>query len=175
MNNKRGFTLVELITSFALAAIVLVFVFNVVVILKNDYVGKSLRTNLMIKQSLLSQKINEDLKDNNVIGIKTCDNVDKCYEFTFVDNKTKRLSISSDGKIIKYGKFKYSLSSTSYTEKISVKIIKENVSDISLNDSLLIIDLPIYNSRFSGINFGINCIYQFNSNINGLSIVSDGN
>lgn len=174
MSNKKGFTLVELITSFALAAIVLVFVFNVVVILKNDYVGKSLRTNLMIKQSLLSQKINEDLKDNNVIGVRTCDSEDKCYEFTFVDNKTKKLLISNNGKIIKYGNFTYNLIGTSYTEKIGVEIIKGNVDNTTINDSFLIIKLPVYNSKFNDLDFGINCIYQFNSNINDLSIVAAG-
>lgn len=168
---KRGFTLVELITSFALASVIMIFIFNIVVLLKNNYIGKSIRTNLTLKQSQLSQKLNEDFKGNNVVGIRTCDSEDKCYEFAFANNVTKRLTISSDGKTIKYGDFVYNLANSSYTGTINVEIKRNEVDNNTINDSILSINLSIYDNKYKDVDFGINLAYQFNSNINDLSIV----
>ena len=167
--NKKGFTLVELITSFALASVIMIFVFNIVVILKQNYISKSVRTDLMIKQALLSQKINEDFTNNNVKEVATCDNVKKCYEFTFLDDTKKKLTISADDKTITYGDYSYQLTNASYATKINVSVSKSNVTDITLNDSILIVDMPIYNKKYTDTNFGIKVIYQFNSRVSGIS------
>ena len=163
--NKKGFTLVELITSFALASVIMIFIFNIVVLLKNNYISKSVRTDLMIKQSLLSQKINEDFKNNNVKNIATCDSVKKCYEITFADDSTKKLTISSDDKVITYGDYVYELTSASYANKINVSVKTINIEDVTLSNSVLVINIPIYNKKYTDTNFGINIVYQFNSNI----------
>lgn len=166
---KNGFTLVELITSFALASVIMIFIFNIVVILKQNYISKSVRTDLMIKQSLLSQKINEDFTNNNVKDIATCDTIKKCYEFTFLDNSKKKLTISSDDKTITYGDYSYVLTNSSYATKINVNINKVNVDNNTLNDSILVIDMPIYNKKYANNNFGIKVIYQYNSHVTSIS------
>lgn len=167
--NKKGFTLVELITSFALASVIMIFIFNIVVILKQNYISKSVRTDLMIKQALLSQKINEDFTNNNIKEVATCDSVKKCYEITFSDNSKKKLTVSSDDKTITYGDYSYALTNSSYATKINVSVEKDNVTDITLNDSILIIDVPIYNKKYANVNFGVKVIYQFNSRVSSIS------
>ena len=166
--NKKGFTLVELITSFALASVIMIFIFNIVVLLKNNYISKSVRTDLMIKQSLLSQKLNEDFTNNNIKNIVTCDSVKKCYEITLADDTTKRLTISEDDKTITYGDYVYELTQSSYTNKINVNIKTTTLTDLTLNDSLLVIDIPIYNKKYTDTNFGVKVIYQFNSNVSSI-------
>ena len=167
--NKKGFTLVELITSFALASVIMIFIFNIVVILKQNYISKSVRTDLMIKQSLLSQKMNEDFTNNNIKNIATCDSVKKCYDITFADESVKRLTISADNSLITYGDYSYQLTNSSYANKINVSVTKSTVTDITLNDSILVVDMPIYNKKYADTNFGIKVVYQFNSRVSSIS------
>ncbi len=170
---KNGFTLVELITSFALASVIMIFIFNIVVILKQNYISKSVRTDLMIKQALLSQKINEDFTNNNIKDVITCDNVKKCYEITFADDTKKKLTISADDKTITYGNdtdsYAYQLTNSSYATKINVSVKNVAVDDNTLSDSILVIDVPIYNKKYNNDNFGVKIIYQFNSHISSIS------
>ncbi|MBR3523123.1 MAG: prepilin-type N-terminal cleavage/methylation domain-containing protein [Bacilli bacterium] len=165
MKNNKGFTLVELITSFALASVIMIFIFNIVVILKNNYISKSVRTDLLIKQSLLSQKMNEDFTNNNVKDVVTCDSDKKCYEFTFADDTVKQLKISADDKTITYGDYTYELTNSSYASKINVSAKSITLDDVTLNDSLLVIDIPILNKKYTDTNFGVKVVYQYNSHI----------
>ena len=165
MKNNKGFTLVELITSFALASVIMIFIFNIVVILKNNYISKSVRTDLLIKQSLLSQKMNEDFTNNNVKDVVTCDSDKKCYEFTFADDTVKQLKISADDKTITYGDYTYELTNSSYTSKINVSAKSITLDDVTLNDSILVIDIPILNKKYTDTNFGVKVVYQYNSHI----------
>ena len=43
---KRGFTLVELITTFALTAVIIVLLLNVVIIIRNLYTSSNVKTQL---------------------------------------------------------------------------------------------------------------------------------
>ena len=169
-NNNKGFTLVELITSFALASVIMIFIFNIVVILKNNYISKSVRTDLLIKQSLLSQKMNEDFTNNNVKDVVTCDSDKKCYEFTFADDTVKQLKISADDKTITYGDYTYELANSSYTSKINVSTKSITLDDVTINDSLLVIDIPILNKKYTDTNFGVKVVYQYNSHLVDLDV-----
>lgn len=168
MKNERGFTIVELLTSFALASVVMVFLFTVVMILKNNFVSKSVRTDLVIKQSLLSKKINTDFKNNNVIAFKSCGS--KCYEFTFLDGTNKKLEVSTAGDLIKYGDYTYELNNSSYVGKINTDIKYYTVNKNNISDAILTMDIPIYNKKYPNINFGVKIIYQFNSKVYNISI-----
>lgn len=168
---KNGFTIIELITSFALASVIMIFIFNIVMILKDNYISKSMKTDLIIKQSLLSQKINEDFVSNNIVSIATCTETSKnCYDIKFEDNTSKRLTITNNGNTIKYGDYTYTLNNNSYTDKVNAYIEYIDVADKSLNNSFLVIEIPILNKKFPKDNFGIKVIYQFNSNIYNISI-----
>ena len=114
LKNNSGFTIIELITSFSLTMVVLIFLFNIVVILKETYVDNSVKSELIINQSLLSTALNEDLY-NGATSFKkvNCGSEDICYNVEFSDSSTKRLSISTKNKKVKYGDIEVSTSRTS--------------------------------------------------------------
>lgn len=58
--NESGFTVVELLTSFALATIVMIFLFNILLAVKKDYMTKKLETDFSIQYALLSDALNSD-------------------------------------------------------------------------------------------------------------------
>lgn len=166
--NKNGFTLIELITTFTLASIIMVFLFSIVMVLKDTYISKHTKTELIIKQSLLSQKINDDFTSNNIVSLKTCGN--KCYDIELSTGQVKRLEISTAGDMIKYDDFTYKLNNSSYVGPLNVEIKYIDITDNKVNNSILILSIPIYNKKFPNENFGIKVVYQFNSEIYNVSI-----
>ncbi len=73
--NNKGFTVVELLASFSLMMVVTIFLFEVVMELKNIYVSSSLETTVKNENALIARAINEQLADgvqvNNYDGT-TC-------------------------------------------------------------------------------------------------------
>lgn len=57
MNNK-GFTVVELIASFALTMVIVVFLFEVLIEIKDVFIETSLKTALQEKMGIISKNIN---------------------------------------------------------------------------------------------------------------------
>lgn len=58
--NESGFTIVELLTSFTLATIVMIFLFNILLVVKKDYMIKKLETDFNVQYALLSDALNKD-------------------------------------------------------------------------------------------------------------------
>jgi len=57
---ERGFTVVELLTSFTLASVVMILLFNILIAVKADYVEDKIETEYNAQQSLLSHALNKD-------------------------------------------------------------------------------------------------------------------
>lgn len=157
MNNK-GMTLVELIMSFALASVIVVLLINVLLILKDVYYNSSLKSELIITQSGLSNQINKKMISNNLLSYNNCG--DNCYDFTFTD-ETLQLNINKETNTITFGKTKYT-----YPPGVTIgdiEITKENYSTYIGNDSLFILRIPVeYNDMEE--DFGINIVYPYKSN-----------
>lgn len=66
--NKKGFTLVELIVSFALISTISIFLFQIVSIISNIYSEKGIKTELILQQSNISNVINKDIYLNEQSG-----------------------------------------------------------------------------------------------------------
>lgn len=160
--NKKGFTLVELITTFALSAVIVTILINVVLVIKNTYSDVNLKTNLLINQGNLSMALNSKITDDNLLSYSDCSANYFCYNFNFTDGTSEILEIKDN--TVKFGKFTYKLDRGS---EISNPIIyKENI-DIniqSVNNSLLVIKIPITNRLFKDKDFGVTIVYQYNSN-----------
>ena len=62
----QGFTVIELLVSFTLTALVMTFLFEVVISLKNLYYKTEVQTELISKQSLISRLINEDFANKKI-------------------------------------------------------------------------------------------------------------
>ena len=67
MNNK-GFTIIELLTSFTLTMIIVVFLFEIVLELKDVYITNSLRVKIMEKNAALATTLNDKLSSITIIG-----------------------------------------------------------------------------------------------------------
>lgn len=90
--NERGFTIVELLTSFALATVVMVFLFNILLIIKKDYMVKKLDIDFSTQQSLLSDALNKDATNCPIEQIFKKDNT---FSIVFQGGKNCPSSIST--------------------------------------------------------------------------------
>ncbi len=67
MNNK-GFTVVELLSSFVLVMIIVVFLFEIVLELRNVYINESVRTEIVNKNAILATALNQKLDSTTDIS-----------------------------------------------------------------------------------------------------------
>ena len=160
MNNK-GMTVIELITSFVLASIVFIILFNVILSLKDVYVDNGLKTKLLIEQANLSRSLNKEINSSKtIISInKSVDEQSLNYTFTYSDGTSKTLIIN-DGEITFDG-FTYELEDNITSKGIDNDYI--SVKPLS-TFNLLIIDIPVESSSVSG-NYGVKVVYRFTDNI----------
>ena len=155
MNNikKNGFTVVELIVSFTLVITICVFLFQLVLLLRNIYNNNDTKTELLNKQATLSNLIYESLNNKNIGEINKCGNT--CIKFIYKDNTSEELSIDRDKKLIKYNNYSTYLPVNSNFGVISFDIISSN------DRKILKIKVSIKNDKFNDKDFGLNIIYQF--------------
>lgn len=152
--NKKGFTTVELIVSFVLVVTIAIFLFQIVIILKNIYVESSFKTEIMIKQSNLSNLIYTSFDD----GINTISCDTNSVTFTYKDDNTKTLSIDKENNLISFGSYTTSLIENTYFQDLSTNIIYSNESMIFK------MIIPIKHDKYND-NFDINIVYPLNSDI----------
>ena len=158
---NRGFTLVELITTFALSAVIIVLLINIIVVIRNIYSKTDLKTELYINQGNLSNLMNKKINKNNLVFYETCTDEEFCYKFVLSNEENLTLSVSDD--TIKFGSLVYKIKEGTKIENPSVT--KEYIPGISdSNDSFLIIRIPIKSDIYPGEDFGINLVYPYNSN-----------
>ena len=124
---KNGFTLVELITTFALTAIIVVLLINVVSIIKNIYSKSSIKTELYINQSNLSNALNSKINDNNLDSYEKCEDETFCYNFSFINGENIKLTVNE--KMIKFGDFVYKLSEKVKVENPSLEVAYVNLTE----------------------------------------------
>ena len=145
--NKKGFTLVELIATFSLAAIVFIVLINILVIIKDIYTSSDTKTQLLINQANLSNAINSKLVNGTLLGYSECTDSDFCYVFTLNDGTSIKL-IVTDTKI-KFGDYVYKLMAN--TKITDTKITNYN--------NFLNIKISITNEVYPGEDYGVNVVY----------------
>ncbi len=74
--NNRGFTVVELLASFTLTMLIVVFLFEIVLELKDVYVNSSLKTQVINKNALVTSALNSRIETKRLESA-TCDNAQK--------------------------------------------------------------------------------------------------
>ena len=160
--NKKGFTLIELITTFALASVIIVILINIVVVMKNIYSKDDLKTKLLINQSSLSHALNSKLNNDLIDSYISCSSTGFCYKFNLVDGSEIELKITEN--IIKFGDYVYKLEDG--VEINNPSITKKTIpsTNIDIDNSFLIIKIPIKSNLYNNEDFGINLIYMYNSN-----------
>lgn len=160
MKNK-GFTLVELITTFALTAVIVILLINIIVVIRNIYSKTNIKTELYINQSNLSNAMNKKIDKDNLDSYEECNDENFCYIFNFIDNESVKLTISDTN--IKFGDYVYKLGSGVTVDNPSVTT--EYISDVESdkNNSFLVIKIPIKHKLYPNTDFGINLVYQYDS------------
>lgn len=115
MKNNRGFTVIELLTSFTLTMVIVVFLFEILIQLKDLYYEAEVKTEVLYNKSMLIEKIRNDLDEKELINVNCGDNT---CDFTFANNTTSSLTINKNENIIIYGdkkiKFPTEINFTNY-------------------------------------------------------------
>lgn len=159
---EKGFTLVELVTTLAIASVLIVLFINIGLVIKNIYNNYDNKTKLLIEQGNLSTAIHSKL-DKNIISYNSCsDGENFCFDFNLGDGSKSRLLVSND--LISFDDFKYKITNDLTVEPTINKqtITGVNTSD---NDSFFNLKISIKSKVYNDEEFGINYIYQYNSNI----------
>ena len=166
--NNRGFTVVELITTFAVASVIALVLFNVVLSIKNMYSMSNIKTNLLINQANLNEQFNSLTLDNEIVSIDFCsdsiDNSTSCYNIKYSNDESYKLIIGK--KVISFNNYVYRLENGSYVDEDNIKIEKWTLESEENNynkDSILNIKIPILSDQYKGKNFGLNYVYLFDS------------
>ena len=181
MNNK-GFTLVELVATFALSSAIIFLLINVVIVIKNIYVNYELKTNLIINQANLSKVLNDKLIDKEMITHSTCSLDTHCHIFYYDDYALKLFMENGTVKVYNYETYDYiNKSPASSDYELSTDTIEYNsniyylyntyiypINNGSIIESLnviedsdfIVINIPITNKLYLDKDFGINLIYR---------------
>lgn len=157
MKNNKGFTLVEMLVSFTLSMILIIILFQLIINLKDLYMSSGIKTELLNRQYLMTNRIYTDLNEKKAIKIENCNNPVVCIEFTFQDGSTKRLEVDETNKTLSYDGYIIKLDNNSYfkTMDISTIISQSNKKIFNAN-------IPIYNDLYKNTDFGINIVYPYN-------------
>ena len=160
--NNRGLTLIELITTFALSAVIIVLLINVVISIRNVYSNTSIKSNLYITQSNLSNALNSKINNKLLDFYSDCNDSTFCYNFTLINGETLKLVVE-DTKIT-VGDTVYKL-----PEKTKVVNPTLNAEYIELKEeysgnNILVLKIPIINELYPNLDFGVNVVYLYNIN-----------
>ncbi|HHW69064.1 MAG TPA: hypothetical protein GX747_01830 [Tenericutes bacterium] len=166
--NKKGFTLVELLSSIVFVSLIAFVLIEIVMSLKNLYDTSGLKTELLNKQGIISNKINSTLLTNSVVLVQRCGN--ECIDFTMSDNSVIKLEIDIKNNIISFGDYKTELNQNSQFGQIRINNILSTFSHPTKFDGILNIKIPIKSNNFEDKDFGINIVYQYNSNYTTINI-----
>ncbi len=70
--NKKGMTLVELITSLVLISLVLIFMLNLLATVQNYSVQNQTKSDLLINQAVIVKAIEKDINELGLVGVSIC-------------------------------------------------------------------------------------------------------
>lgn len=152
---NRGFTVVELMTTFVLISVIATLLIKLTISLKELYISGDMRTVLLTKQGTLTDKIKNDLNNKVLSEIKSCG--DNCITFTY-DTGSKNLKVDKTKKIITYDNYSIKLSDSSSFGDIYI-----NKDDLDIG-SIIKINVSIKNKLLKG-DYGISIVSQINDTI----------
>lgn len=161
MRDNKGFTIIELLSSIVLISIISIVLIEVIVSLRDMYVSSGMKTELLNKQGILSNKINDALITNQVDSITSCG--EDCIKFTYLDSTFEILQIDKPNNMISFGNYKTNLVNNSTFGNIEIQKLVSVFTHPYKNDSILNIKIPIYTSLFKDSNYGLNIVFQYNS------------
>jgi hypothetical protein len=164
--NKKGFTLIELITTFALTSVIIIILINIVIVIKNIYTKNDVKSELLIEQSNLSNLINKKFDVDFLNSYTQCNDSEFCYTFYFVDGTSSKLVVTDN--YIKFDSYVYKFKKGTTSQNPTLQLLDTEALSGSLANGFLVIKIPIKNKLYPNEDFGINIVYQYNFNQIGL-------
>lgn len=160
MNNK-GLTVVELIVSFALTVIVSLFLIEIVLILKDTYISVGVRSVLMNKQAIISNRMNQLFMEKTVMNAERCG--DNCVKFIFDDMLEEIIYVNTKSNMISIGDYANEFPKTAILGNMTATTIHlENIAEGNYN-SILKITIPIEDTLVKNYHFDVEVIYQYDN------------
>ena len=156
--DKKGLSVVELIVSFILCILVFIFIIQIVSSIEELYINLGIKTNLLNKQSLIAEDINNKFYDTKTLLIKKCDT--DCFTFFYKDNTSEKMFIDKESNTFHFGENTYSFQNLGFVDGLTITLTPSSNYD----ESILTVNLNIKNSIFDSGKYVIKAIYQFSSN-----------
>lgn len=157
--NKKGFTTIELITSFTLASIIMLILFNIILIMKDNLSKVNAMTNTLVEKDNLSYNINKRLKEKELTSLTTCEDGDKCFLFTYSDSTSDKLVYSVENKTIIFNNYTFSITDDMNVESPTITEHYDTMSSTKYN-GYFIINIPI---TVDGKDYSIKVNKHFNT------------
>lgn len=119
--NKKGFTVVELLASFTLSMIIIVFLFQIIIELKDIFTTSAVKTDTLSKIDIVTDKI-YDLIDQNNVTVVTCTEGTFCLTISGSDS-TNNVVFDNSSHTVKVGATKTVFSSDITFKNLSFSTI----------------------------------------------------
>lgn len=160
--DQSGFTLIELMISFSLATVVIIYLFNVLLILKNIYVEDGIKTKLLITQSNLVQSMESFVHENTVTGISSCGT--GCVSIDA--SGSHQLTYDADAGTITFDGHAFKVVEGSVIGEMQIKNTKVTgaASNTSRYDSVLEVTIPVTYKTVDG-DFGLHFVFPYNASV----------
>ena len=135
--DRKGFTLIEISVSVALLSVVLLFVINMLTIIRNDEDNIAVDTKLELNKAIISKTINDDILNNDGIKNVTCENELSCSLTLNKDDALRKIYITkgTDNKenalvsVLNYEEIKEGNTNILFTRKTLINILTINVEE----------------------------------------------
>lgn len=169
MKNKKGFTLVELIVSFALITAISLVFFKTILSLQQQQLENIARNNFKSFTIVLNNSIQKDFLNDNIEKIISCG--ENCYDITYTANGIVRLSVDKENGTITYGSIKEKLPND--YKFIGNIEFTSYINNFEGNDSYIALNLNLksnYESKIENIKY----LYQYDSDNGVIELDVDG-
>lgn len=154
MNNK-GFTVVELLASFTLTMIIMIFLFEIVLQLKEIYINNALKTKIITQNAIIASTLNDKIENINILE---CEEIsEEQTTCTITTNSGQTLYISINNEVIKIDDKNINYPDSTSIDNIAIKKIERG------NNAYFNIYYTI-NSKYLDKNESFNYVYTYKTN-----------
>ena len=156
MKNK-GFTIVEMLSAFILSSIIIIIMFQLIINLKEIYQSSGIKTEILNKKYIITNKIYTDLNEKMLIAIQSCGT--NCLDLTYATGEIKRLSQNISNQTITYDDYTAKINSGLEMSNMQIELPLENEQVLN---KLIKINIPIVSVNDE--DYSINIIYTYKGN-----------
>ena len=161
--SKKGFTLVEVLVSLTLVTVIAIFLFQIIYVLHDVYLEKTVKSELYIESSNLSNVINKSILNRSREGVtitSVTKNNDDSVTIKFSDRRTMRINIDRSSNTISYGDYSVSILPKANIGNIEVYYNYEMVE--LANNGVAYIRIPITSEEYNN-DFSVRIFFRYNS------------